>query len=48
MTHEQALQAIQQLMDLTEWDADTLENIAAVMLAAGYKIRDYNYDTCLA
>lgn len=35
-----AMLAIQEIMDGTEWNADTLEEIAKVMISAGYRIRD--------
>jgi hypothetical protein len=40
MNDHDALLAIQELMDGTEWSADTLEAIARVMVSAGYRIRD--------
>jgi hypothetical protein len=47
MSKHEALTAIQKLMDATQWDADTLESIAAVMQTAGYQIRNYDYDVTL-
>lgn len=35
-----ALLAIQDVMDGTAWDADTLETIATILIKAGYSIRD--------
>lgn len=40
MKPEEALLAIQELMDGVEWTPDTLEEIKQVMVAAGYRIRD--------
>lgn len=40
MNDHDAMLAIQELLDGTEWSADTLEAIADVMLKAGYRIRD--------
>lgn len=40
MNANDALLAIQELMDGVEWTADTHERIAAVMRSAGYRIRD--------
>ena len=40
MSKIDALLAIQELMDGTEWNSDTLEAIAQVMINAGYRIRD--------
>lgn len=40
MTAEEALLAIQDLMDGTVWDSDVMAAIAAVMIKAGYRIRD--------
>jgi hypothetical protein len=40
MSNDNALLAIQELLDGTEWNADTLEAIAAIMVAASYRIRD--------
>lgn len=37
-----SLQAIHALMDGKEWSANTLENIALVLTAAGFRIRDPN------
>src|SRR5690348_14620822 len=34
------LLAIQEILDGNEWTPDTLENIANLMVAAGYRIRD--------
>lgn len=36
----QALAKIQDLLDGVAWDANTLDNIARVMMQAGYRIRD--------
>lgn len=35
-----ALLAIQEILDGTEWDSGTACEVAAVMVAAGYRIRD--------
>jgi len=40
MTSEDALLAIQEILDGTEWDSDTTEAIAQIMVQAGYRIRD--------
>ena len=40
MNDHEALLAIQELMDGVEWSPDTLDEIAAVMRRAGYRIRD--------
>lgn len=40
MNDHDTLLAIQQLMDGTAWNSDTLEQIASVMVSAGYRIRD--------
>jgi hypothetical protein len=40
MSDHEAMLAIQELMDGTEWNADTLEAIAEIMVRAGYRIRD--------
>ena len=37
---ENAMEAIQKQLDLVEWNADTLDNIADIMRSAGYEIRD--------
>ena len=42
MTPEEALLRIQELLDGVEWTPDTLEAIAAVMQAAGYRVLDLN------
>jgi hypothetical protein len=34
------LLAIQNRLDGVEWSSDTLEEIAALMVASGYRIRD--------
>jgi hypothetical protein len=39
MTNDEALLAIQELLDGVAWDSDTLEEIAKVMVRAGYRIR---------
>ncbi len=39
---EQALLAIQGLMNGVEWNSDTTTAIAEIMIAAGYPIRDLN------
>ena len=40
MSSEDALLAIQAELDGVEWNADTMEAIAQIMIAAGYRIRD--------
>lgn len=40
MTDHDAMLAIQDLMDETEWSPDTLNGIADIMCQAGYQIRD--------
>jgi hypothetical protein len=40
MNDHTAMLLIQELLDGVEWNSNTLESIAAVMTAAGYKIRD--------
>lgn len=40
MNEENALLAIQELMDGVEWIPETLEEIAQIMVRAGYRIRD--------
>lgn len=40
MTDHEAMLAIQELMAGVEWSADTLDRIAAIMIDAGYRIRD--------
>lgn len=37
-----ALLAIQELLDGVEWSADTLGEVAQIMIGAGYRIRDLN------
>jgi len=44
-TDHEAMLAIQELLDGTEWSADTLDRIAAIVIAAGYRIRDLNDET---
>jgi hypothetical protein len=46
LTKEGALTAIQALLDGTEWNAirGMLDDVAAIMIAAGYRIRDYEPD----
>ncbi len=39
-TDQDVLNTIQFLLDGQEWDSDTLSAIAAVMISAGYQIRD--------
>ncbi len=41
MTKTQALKAIYGLLDGTEWSADTLEAIAAVLAEAGYTLHNF-------
>jgi hypothetical protein len=36
------LLAIQEELDGVEWDSDTLERVAQLMVASGYRIRDCN------
>ncbi len=40
MNDQHALLEIQNALDGVEWTPDTLERIARVMVAAGYRIRD--------
>ena len=40
MNDHDAMLAIQELLDGVEWSANTLEEIAAVVIKAGYRIRD--------
>lgn len=40
MTPENALLRIQEVLDGVEWSPDTLDAIAAIMVEAGYRIRD--------
>jgi hypothetical protein len=40
MTESDLLLAIQELLDGVEWNSDTLERIATLMVASGYRIRD--------
>jgi len=40
MKPDDALLAIQELLDGVEWTPTTLEEIAAIMVKAGYRIRD--------
>lgn len=42
MNADDALLAIQELLDGVIWTQDTLNQIAAIMEAAGYDIRDSN------
>ena len=41
--HELVL-AIQELLDGVEWNADTLDEIAGLLQANGYKVRDLNLE----
>lgn len=40
MNDHDLLLAIQELLDGTEWNADTLEAIATLMVDSGWRIRD--------
>jgi hypothetical protein len=40
MDGQDLLLAIQQELDGVEWNSDTLERIAALMVDSGYRIRD--------
>lgn len=40
MTDHDIVLAIQDLMDGAEWSTDTLEDIASILTANGYRIRD--------
>ena len=40
MDDHDLLLEIQQLLDGVEWTPDTLDSIAALMIASGYRIRD--------
>lgn len=42
MNASDALQAIQELLDGTNWTPDTLNEIARILIAAGYQMRDAN------
>jgi len=42
MTDHEAMLAIQDPMDGAEWNSDTLEAVAEIMVEAGYQIRDMN------
>jgi hypothetical protein len=42
MTSDDAMLKIQELLDGVEWTPDTLNEIAAIMIEAGYRIRDKN------
>jgi hypothetical protein len=42
MNDHDAMLAIQELMDGVEWSPDTLDAIAQIMVAAGYRLRDLN------
>lgn len=37
-----ALLAIQEAMDGVEWNSDTMEEVATIMVRAGYRVRDLN------
>lgn len=39
LTPAEALQLIHAHLDATQWSGDTLETIAAIVTAAGFKIR---------
>lgn len=40
MNDNELLLAIQELLDGVEWTPDTLEEIANLMTASGYRVRD--------
>jgi hypothetical protein len=40
MTDHEALLAIQELMDGVEWNPTTLNQIAAILIECGYRVRD--------
>lgn len=40
MTDQDAMLAIQQEMDGVEWNTQTLDRIAAILIHAGYRVRD--------
>jgi hypothetical protein len=40
MSDHEAMLAIQQELDGTEWTAETLERIAEILQQAGYRVRD--------
>lgn len=46
MTDSEALWHIQQLLSSVEWSPDTLQDIADVMIAAGYTIDEYEFVGC--
>jgi len=39
MTDHEAMLQIQEALDGREWNADTLETIAAILVEAGYRLR---------
>ena len=39
MNDHEAMLAIQELMDGTEWTVGTIDGVAAIMRAAGYRLR---------
>lgn len=39
-TDKDALRLIQELLDDVEWTPDTLDEIAHILRAAGYRVRD--------
>lgn len=45
LDNEEAMEAIQKQLDLVEWNADTLDNIADIVRSAGYEVRDTDVDT---
>jgi hypothetical protein len=42
LTDHEAMLAIQQVLDGTEWNSDTFEAIAQIVTDAGHAIRDMN------
>lgn len=42
LSAQDALLAIQEAMDGVEWNSDTMDEVATIMVRAGYRIRDLN------
>jgi hypothetical protein len=40
ITADEALEAIQAMLDGSTWDAETLDDIAAIVRQAGYEVRE--------
>jgi hypothetical protein len=45
MTTHEAMLAIQEQLDGVEWSAHTLEEIAAILIEAGFRVRDLADET---